>query len=135
MSAGQKLQLPMFQPGLFETGAGGPWLLGARCRKCGRGFYPRAARCLDCLAGDLAPERLSRDGTLECFTTVHMPSSRMAPPYCVGYVRLPDGLRVFAPITADDRALTVGMAMRLAEYRLGHEPDESLAYCFVPVEP
>ena len=133
MSAGQKQQLPMFQPGLFETAAGGPWLLGGRCRKCGRTFYPRAARCLDCLAGDLEPERLPRDGTLECFTTVHMPSSRMPAPYCVGYVRLTEGPRVFAPITATDRALAVDMAMRLAEYRLGREPDESLAYCFFPV--
>jgi uncharacterized protein len=133
MSADEKQQLPMFQPGLFETGAGGPWLLGARCRNCGRTFYPRAARCLDCLSGDIAPERLSRQGTLECFTTVHMPSSRMTPPYCVGYVRLPEGPRVFAPITADDRALAVGMTMRLAEYRLGRESDATLAYSFVPV--
>jgi uncharacterized OB-fold protein len=62
-----------------------------------------------------------------------MPSSRMAPPYCVGYVRLPEGPRVFAPIAAANRALAVGMTMRLAEYRLGCGPDESLAYCFVPV--
>ena len=133
MSIGGVQQLPMFQPGLFETGAGGPWLLGGRCRKCGRTFYPRAARCLDCLAGDIEPTRLSRDGRLECFTTVHMPSLRIAPPYCVGYVRLPEGLRVFAPIAAAGHALAVGMAMKLAEYRLGREPDESLAYCFVPV--
>lgn len=133
MNLDEKQSLPMFQPGLFETGAGGPWLLGGRCRKCGRTFYPRAARCLDCLADDLEPARISRDGTLECFTTVHMPSPRMAAPYCVGYVRLPEGLRVFAPITAPGRALAVGMTMRLAEYRLGREPDESLAYCFVPM--
>lgn len=133
MSVGEQQPLPMFQPGLFETGAGGPCLLGSRCRKCGRTFYPRMARCLDCLADDPEPARLSRDGMLECFTTVHMPSPRMAAPYCVGYVWLPEGLRVFAPIAAADRALAIGMTMRLADYRLGREPDVSAAYCFVPV--
>ena len=133
MSAGEQDALPMFQSGLFETGEGGPWLLGARCRSCGRSFYPQAARCLDCLAADLDPVRLSRDGTLECFTTVQMPSARIAPPYSVGYVRLPEGLRVFAPLDVSDRTLDVGMKMRLAGYRLGGKPDESLAYCFVPV--
>lgn len=133
MSAGEEHALSMFQSGLFETGEGGPWLLGARCRSCGRTFYPRAARCLDCLAADLEPLRLPRDGTLECFTTVHMPSVGIAPPYSVGYVRLAEGLRIFAPIEAGERMLGVGMKMRLAEYCLGRAPDESLAYCFIPV--
>ena len=132
MSVGGKQQLPMFQPGLFETDVDGLRLLGGRCRTCGRTFYPRATRCLDCLAVELEPVRLSREGTLECFTTVHMPSPRIAAPYCVGYVRLPEGARIFAPIAAGDRALAVGMAMRIAEYRLGREPDASAAYCFVP---
>lgn len=131
MSVGETQPLP-FQPGLFETGADGMWLLGGRCRTCGRTFYPRAAQCLDCLAVELEGVRLSRQGALECFTTVHMPSQRIAAPYCVGYVRLPEGPRIFAPIAAADRTLAVGMAMRLADYRLGHEPDASAAYCFVP---
>lgn len=133
MSDGEKPVPPMFQPGLFETGEGGPWLLGTRCRSCARTFYPRTPCCLDCLAGKLEERRLSRDGTLECFTTVQMPSARIAPPYSVGYVQLPEGLRVFAPIEAGDRTLSIGMKMRLAEYRLGRTADESLAYCFVPV--
>ena len=100
MNGGEDPVPPMFQPGLFESGEAGPWLLGARCRSCGRTFYPRAARCLDCLSADLDALRLSREGTLECFTTVQMPSARIASPYSVGYVQLPEGLRVFAPIEA-----------------------------------
>jgi uncharacterized OB-fold protein len=122
----------MFQSGLFETGAAGPRLLGSRCRACGRSFYPWTSVCLDCQADDVEERLLSGEGVLECFTTVHMPALHIAPTYCVGYVQLPEGLRIFAPIEAGGRALAVGMAMRLADYRLGRGPDERLAYCFVP---
>jgi uncharacterized OB-fold protein len=125
----------MFQQGLFERDAAGPYLLASRCRACGRTFYPRTGLCLDCLSSDIEERRLPRQGTLECFTTVQMPSINIAPPYSVGYVRLEDGVRVFAPIEADGRALAAGMVMRLADYRLGREPQARLAYCFVPAEP
>lgn len=125
----------MFQHGLFERSEAGPCLLASRCRACGRTFFPRTGLCLDCLSDDIEARQLPRQGTLECFTTVMMPSVNIAPPYSVGYVRLEEGLRVFAPIEAAGRALAAGMAMRLADYRLGREPQMRLAYCFVPVDP
>ena len=125
----------MFQQGLFERGATGPRLLGSRCRACGRTFYPRTRLCLDCLSSDIEERHLPQQGTLECFTTVLMPSVNIAPPYSVGYVRLEEGVRIFAPIEAGGRSITAGMTMRLADYRLGREPQVRLAYCFVPAEP
>ena len=125
----------MFQRGLFERDAAGPYLLGSQCRACQRTFYPRTVLCLDCLSSDLEERRLPRHGTLECFTTVQMPSINIAPPYSVGYVQLGEGLRVFAPLEAGHDALATGMTMRLADYRLGREPQIRLAYCFVPVDP
>lgn len=124
--------LPLFDAAAFERPVDGPRLLGARCRACGRVFHPRVSICFECLGGDLQVVPLGRVGTLECFTTVHMPAERIAAPYTVGYVKLPEGLRIFAPIDAPIDALGVGMPMRLADFRLGPEGSAALAYCFVP---
>jgi uncharacterized OB-fold protein len=125
---------PPFQRGVFELDAEGICLLGSRCSQCGRHFFPRAALCLDCLATDPAPVRLSRNGVLECVTRVHMPARGFTPPYEVGYVTLPEGLRVFAPIRSGGRALDVGTAMVLVPFRLGAGNEEAMAYAFAPVD-
>lgn len=124
--------LPLFHAGAFERSSEGPRLLGTRCRACGKVFHPSVSTCFECLGSDLEAVPLARAGTLECFTTVHMPAERIAAPYTVGYVKLPEGLRIFAPIVASGAALAVGMPMRLAEFTLGAERPEALAYCFVP---
>ena len=131
MSAGPMATPPMFQPGLFETGEGGPHLLGSRCRQCRRTFYPRVEICLDCLADDPESCRLSRHGILECFTTVSMPALHIEPPYSVGYVALAEGPRVFAPLEPAGGTFEVGMSMRLVAYTLGRADERRLAYCFV----
>ena len=123
--------LPLFHAGAFERSGEGPRLLGTRCHACGQLFHPRVSVCFDCLAGDVEMVALDGSGTLECFTTVHMAAERIAPPYTVGYVRLPQGLRIFAPIGGPADSLAVGMPMRLAEFTLGGERP-ALAYCFVP---
>jgi uncharacterized OB-fold protein len=132
MSAGPTATPPMFQPGLFETGKSGPCLLGSRCRRCRRTFFPGVEVCLDCLADDPEPCRLSRHGVLECFTTVSMPALHIEPPYSVGYVALAEGVRVFAPLKPAGGAFEVGMNMQLADYALGRAAERRLAYCFVP---
>jgi uncharacterized OB-fold protein len=131
MSARPTAMPQMFQPGLFETGDSGPCLLGSRCRQCRRIFFPRVEVCLDCLADDPEPCRLSRHGILECFTTVSMPALHIEPPYAVGYVALADGPRVFAPLEPAGGVFEVGMSMRLADYALGRAAERRLAYCFV----
>lgn len=131
MSAEPTATPPMFQSGLFETGESGPSLLGSRCRGCRRTFFPCVEVCLDCLADDPEPYRLSQHGVLECFTTVSMPALHIEPPYSVGYVALADGLRVFAPLEPARGAFEVGMTMRLADYALGQAAGRRLAYCFV----
>ena len=124
--------LPLFHAAAFERSSEGPRLLGTRCRVCGQVFHPQVSICFECLGIDLEVVPLARSGTLECFTTVHRPAERIAAPYTVGYVKLPEGLRVFAPIGAGADTLAVGMPMRLDEFALVAQRPEALAYCFVP---
>jgi len=127
------LDLPPFHEGLLDAGPDGLRLRGACCRVCGRTFYPSTSMCLSCLTTDLEEAALSRDGVLESFTTVYMPAERIAPPYTVGYVRLPEGLRIFAPIEPDGHTLRIGMPMHLHSFPLRSARDQALAYCFRPV--
>lgn len=122
-----------FQDGLFENDPDGLHLLGTHCRCCGQTFYPSTLLCFSCLATGLEHISLSREGTLESYTTVRMPAGRIAAPYTVGYVKVAQNVRIFAPIESEGRTLKVGMAMCLAVYLLGAPPDQSLAYCFRPV--
>jgi len=124
--------LALFHTGVFASTADGPVLLGGRCRACGQVYHPRVAVCLNCTATDLDDIRLSRHGRLECCTTVHMPTTTMAAPYTVGYVQLPEGLRIFAPIGSEASTLAVGTPMTLAEFTIGRGAQRQAAYCFVP---
>lgn len=122
----------MFFDGVFECGDDGLRLLASRCRSCEKIFYPRVELCLDCHSIRLEHVRLDGKGRLECFTTVHMSSFRARAPYTVGYVRVPEGLRVFAPIECHGVELRVGMPMRLSRHQIGEDAEVALAYCFVP---
>lgn len=121
-----------FHAGAFESMPDGPVLLGSRCRACAQVYHPRTSTCLNCGGADLEDIHLSRRGRLECCTTVYMPTATMEAPYTVGYVQLPEGLRVFAPIQGATAALKVGASVTLARCTVGRGEKRLAAYCFVP---
>ena len=120
--------------GIFRRTPAGDLLLGARCRRCGMVYFPSPPLCLACSANDLDEIELSRKGELFSHTTVHTRSAHFAPPYSVGYVRLPEGVTVFAPLrTTDDKPLRVGMPMALEIVPLWTEDGKDvLGYRFFP---
>lgn len=111
-----------FQEGLFQVANGALQLIGSQCKSCGRIVYPSAKTCLDCGYDDVAQVPLSSEGTLYSFTTVHMPASHFDPPFDVGYVKLPEGLCIFAPV-AQGATLEVGTPVRLVHSVLWREDD------------
>jgi len=126
--------ITIFHPGVFETTPDGPVLLGGRCRACSQVYHPRVVTCLNCAGTDLEAIHLSRHGRLECCTTVYMPTQTMEAPYAVGYVQLPEGLRIFAPIGGEASTLAVGAPMTLADFTIGRGDKRHAAYCFVPTK-
>jgi uncharacterized OB-fold protein len=71
----------------------------------------------------MTPRELSREGVLWTWTVQrfapksppYQPPSRGFQPFAIGYVELPEGVRVEALIEADDlESLRIGMPMRLA---------------------
>ena len=128
-----KTRVP-FREGLFEETSGRGSLIGARCRQCGQVIFPVRETCLNCLGQDLEPVHLSRNGKLYAYTIVHMPSEHFPPPYAVGWIELPEGVRVFSQLRGwQEQPLATGMEMQLYFETLWEEAEkEVIGYVFRP---
>lgn len=123
-----------FREGLFEEISGKGSLIGARCRNCRQIIFPKRDTCLNCLGTDLEQIHLSRSGTLYSYTIAHMPSEHFEPPYAIGWIELPEGLRIFSQIRGwQEQPLTTGMNMTLYLEKIWDEEDKEIfGYVFRP---
>ena len=123
-----------FKEGLFEEISGKWVLVGCRCKQCGKVIYPIRKVCLNCLGRDLERLDLSRNGKLYSFTIVHMPSDHFQPPYAIGWIELPEGIRIFSQIRGwQGQSLRTGMDMELAIEKFWDEGEkEVIGYTFRP---
>jgi uncharacterized OB-fold protein len=81
-------------------------LVASACTACDAVAWPPAARCHACWA-EVTPRRLATSGTLYAFTTVHTAAPGTEVPYVIGYVDLPDGVRVFTQLRGDASRLRI----------------------------
>jgi uncharacterized OB-fold protein len=108
-----------FREGLFAEDPRLAYLIGNRCRECGQTFFPSKPFCFSCFCKAMETVHIGARGTLYSFTTCHLPSGRFKPPYTVGWIDLPEGIRIFAPVKLrKDQALKIGMPMDLVIDRL-----------------
>ena len=84
-----------FKEGLFEKASGEWTLVGCRCKQCEQVIFPSRALCLNCMGQDMEKVNLSSNGKLYSFTIVHMPSEHFKPPYAIGWIEMPEGIRIF----------------------------------------
>ncbi len=100
-----------YHPDLFvmpENGAK-PYLLGYLCQKCGKTWFPKAVPCPECWSEDIIQIPLSRVGKLYSYSTVHVGQKGIQTPYVIGYVDLPENVRVFAQLDMEPAELKIGM--------------------------
>ncbi|MFO7773758.1 MAG: OB-fold domain-containing protein [Dehalococcoidia bacterium] len=121
--------------GLFTQDAEGAALLADMCNICGQIFFPIRERCLDCPNQDMEPVLLRGTCRLYTFTIVNMPTEHYDPPYAIGWVEFPEGVRVFGQIEGWERQpLKIGMNMKLVIDTLWQEDDrEIIGYKFRPL--
>jgi len=64
-----------------------------------------------------------------------MPSMHFEPPYAIGYVVLPEGVRIFAPLEiVEGKPFEIDMEMEVVIEKLWQEDDnEIIGYKFKPV--
>ncbi|MDH3706451.1 MAG: Zn-ribbon domain-containing OB-fold protein [Acidimicrobiia bacterium] len=129
--------------GVFIETDNGPALLGSRCRQCGNHMFPTQDGCPRCTSTDTETVELARQGTLWTWTVQGF--APKAPPYAgdvdnfepfgVGYVELPDQVKVEARLTeADPDKLEIGMEMELVTVPLRTDDDgnEVVTFAFAP---
>jgi uncharacterized OB-fold protein len=121
--------------GIFHEGPDGSVLLGNKCGSCGQVFFPKVAFCLTCCHDEMKEIEVGPRGKLYSYTVSHMPSSHFEPPYAVGYVDMPEGVRVFAPFEINEaKPFCIGMEMEAVIKNLWQEGEKEVTgYVFRPV--
>ena len=135
-------QVPIAE-GLFTGPPEAPQLLGSRCTRCREVSFPKQSSCPACTGDSTEEVRLARRGTLWTWTIQRFPppppflgDTAHFTPYGVGYIELPEGVRVESRLTtADPEALEIGMEMELVLEKFSDGPDGEarMTFAFAPV--
>ena len=142
MMAGAKKEIPL-REGLFTSGIphdGSPQLVGTRCRSCGEVTFPKRKICPNCHKQDPEEISLSRYGKIYSVTVVTQrpPIYYKGPvPYAMGFVELPEGVRIQTLFTGcDPDNFGIGMDVELVVEKLfeDQEGHEIITYKFRPVD-
>lgn len=108
-------------------------MVAQKCATCGTIAYPKKRVCPECFGAELDDLVLSKNGTLHTFTVTHLGPPELPTPYILGFIDLPEGLKVMAQILADDpldHGLRVGDAMDVVLARLRTDPDGVDVYSY-----
>ncbi len=133
-TAGDKVYL---EDGWFHDFGEGVALAGSRCLACDKVFFPPKQVCPACFDGELRLVPMSTRGTLHTYAVSHMGPADLEKPYIIGFVDLPEGVRIFSLITGCDpggRGLRPGLAMEMVIETLNRDKQgrEVVAYKFRP---
>jgi len=106
-------------------------LLGTKCEKCGKVYFPPQRDCPECMNSNLQYIELSNEGELLTYTVINVKPSSFShyPDYIVGVVRLKEGVNVVGWVNIDPKEVRVGMKVRLIVSR--RNPEGYYTYEFV----
>jgi uncharacterized OB-fold protein len=135
-------QVPIAE-GLFTGPPDAPQLVGSRCTRCHEVAFPKQSSCPACTGDSTEEVLLARRGTLWTWTIQRFPppppyigETEGFAPYSVGYVELPEGVRVESRLTtADPTRLEIGMEMELVLEKFADGPngEARMTFAFAPV--
>lgn len=137
---GDNKKIPV-REGLFviSTSAGEePYLIGGKCASCGEILFPSSEICPNCQSEKVSQIKLSRRGKVFSCTVVMQqprPYYKGPVPYGIGFVELPEGVRVETLFTGcDPDTIEVGMDVELVIEKLYDDNDgnEFITYKFRP---
>ncbi|MGO8989234.1 MAG: Zn-ribbon domain-containing OB-fold protein [bacterium] len=130
----EKKRVPV-REGLW-TSDGKPQLIGSQCTQCREVFFPKRENglCSYCQSSNLKEIKLSPKGKIYSYTVVMQrpPGYYKAEvPYGIGFVELPEGIRVETLFTGCDlEDLRVEMDVELMIDKLHEEEDDTEVYCY-----
>jgi uncharacterized OB-fold protein len=121
----------------FRESPQGVSLIGTKCKSCGMSFFPPKQICIRCHHEDVEEFELSKNGKLFTYTKVFIPSKHFNPPYVIGYIDLPEGIRIFSQVQDWEKCdLELGMEMEMTIDTLweSHDGTKIIGYKFRPVK-
>jgi len=123
---------PKLRPLIKMSGSSSedPHLIGSKCKYCGEYFFPKRVICPTCLKDESPDEiNLSSKGKLYTYSIARAAPLGFTAPYAIGYVDLPEGLRIFAPLTESDKEkLKLGMDLDLVVDKIREDDTGQAVY-------
>lgn len=115
----QPAQGRVLAPSEMKTdSAGNQYLTGATCGDCSFKLFPPSTVCPECLSLNMQPLPIGTTGRLYCYTKVHVAPPTWVVPYFIGYVDMPEGVRLFGKIEAsqeEDLKIDMPVTIRFSE--------------------
>ena len=100
-------------------------IMGTKCKKCRKLYFPPRADCADCLSSDVEWVELTGRGKLITYTTAHFApvGFEEEAPYTLALAELDEGPRVFARLSKkiSGNEIKIGMNVKLVPVRLSEE--------------
>jgi len=139
---GLKQNQKLFREGLIRFPAnddGLPHLLASRCSECGKVYFPPKQFCAECMNEQMDEIGLSNQATLYTSTVVHIGVKGFETPYILGWVDLPEQVRLVTQIEFEPQRaseLHSGQKLELVVGKLRSLPDgtEIVGYKYRPVQ-
>jgi uncharacterized OB-fold protein len=130
-------EVVLIQENLFEppaTPSDKPLLFGGKCKSCGEILFPWIQFCPKC-RGEVEKIELSSKGKLYSYTIARLSTPLFSPPYVIGVVELPEGLKILSRIDIDEpdyKKLEMDMDLELTvgEVGLNTKGQRVLSYMF-----
>jgi uncharacterized OB-fold protein len=126
------------EEGWFCDFGQGAALTGGRCPACGKIYFPPKQVCPGCFEGEQQKVPLSRKGKLHTFARSHMGPPGLPTPYVIGFIELPEGIKLFSLLSQCEpceKVLKIGMEMEMTiePIRRDEKGNEIIGYKFHPV--
>lgn len=129
--------IPLIDPSLVEfEGSDAPRFRIGCCQDCGTLSFPASPVCGSCLSENIRTETVEGAGELYAYSVVHQAPKGWIVPYALGYIDLPNGLRILGHVEADFSELRSGLPVELAlgVVRLSEAGSPVQTYVFKPAE-
>jgi len=133
----KETDINFYHPDLLEVPEDGslPYLKGYRCKKCGQLDFPKMSLCPSCWGEEFESIVLSRKGKLYSYADIYVGQPGMKTPYIIGYIDLPENLRIFAMLEGTVGSFTCDedVELTVAPIRTNKDGSSIISYKFKKV--
>lgn len=126
----------LVEPNSFFERDGKLYLKAGKCGRCGFSLFPKVNFCPRCGAMEMEDAPVSERGTLYSWTTSYMTmgGSDLKPPYALGLIDLPEGIRIGALLDGTQFEIGDQMQLKIGNIWKDGDGNDVIGYKFAKVE-